>query len=224
MNSSLEVRKLWVLLMAAFVDMIGYAMVFPLLPFYAVRLGGSAQVIGLMVASFSIAQVAASPLWGRFSDKWGRRPGLLIGLAGSSVAFLIFGFADSLWLLFVSRFAQGASGGTTGIMQAYIGDSVPPEDRAKALGWLSAATSAGVMVGPAIGSLSNSRLGPEAGGRAYREMVGDDIDRHVAAIEMDGGAESPIGFGFGLEGVASDDTSDPTYELAFEKLQQIGAS
>ena len=164
MNSSLEVRKLWVLLMAAFVDMIGYAMVFPLLPFYAVRLGGSAQVIGLMVASFSIAQVAASPLWGRFSDKWGRRPGLLIGLAGSSVAFLIFGFADSLWLLFVSRFAQGASGGTTGIMQAYIGDSVPPEDRAKALGWLSAATSAGVMVGPAIGSLSNSRLGPEAPG------------------------------------------------------------
>ncbi len=164
MNSSLEVRKLWVLLMAAFVDMIGYAMVFPLLPFYAVRLDGSAQVIGLMVASFSIAQVAASPLWGRFSDKWGRRPGLLIGLAGSSVAFLIFGFADSLWLLFVSRFAQGASGGTTGIMQAYIGDSVPPEDRAKALGWLSAATSAGVMVGPAIGSLSNSRLGPEAPG------------------------------------------------------------
>ena len=164
MNSSLEVRKLWVLLMAAFVDMIGYAMVFPLLPFYAVRLGGSALVIGLMVASFSIAQVAASPLWGRFSDKWGRRPGLLIGLAGSAVAFLIFGFADSLWLLFVSRFAQGVSGGTTGIMQAYIGDSVPPEDRAKALGWLSAATSAGVMVGPAIGSLSNSRLGPEAPG------------------------------------------------------------
>ena len=129
MKGSLEVRKLWVLLMAAFVDMMGYAMVFPLLPFYAVRFGGSAQVIGWMVASFSIAQVAASPLWGRFSDKWGRRPGLLIGLAGSALAFLIFGFANSLWLLFVSRVAQGASGGTTGIMQAYIGDSVPPEDR-----------------------------------------------------------------------------------------------
>jgi MFS family permease len=164
MNSSVEIRKLWVLLMAAFVDMMGYAMVFPLLPFYAVRFGGSPQVIGWMVASFSIAQVAVSPLWGRFSDKWGRRPGLLIGLAGSALAFLIFGFANSLWLLFVSRVAQGASGGTTGIMQAYIGDSVPPEDRAKALGWLSAATSAGVMIGPAIGSLSNSRLGPEAPG------------------------------------------------------------
>ena len=164
MNSSAEVRKMWVLLMAAFVDMMGFAMVFPLLPFYAVRFGGSPQVIGWMVASFSIAQVAASPLWGRFSDKWGRRPGLLIGLAGAAVGFLIFGFADSLWLLFVSRIAQGVSGGTTGIMQAYVGDSVPPEERAKALGWLSAATSAGVMIGPAIGSLSNSRLGPEAPG------------------------------------------------------------
>ena len=164
MKSSLEVRKLWVLLMAAFVDMMGYAMVFPLLPLYAVRMGGSALVIGLMVASFSMAQVAASPLWGRFSDKWGRRPGLLIGLAGSAVGFLIFGFADSLRLLFVSRIAQGASGGTTGIMQAYIGDSVPSKDRAKAFGWLSAATSAGVMIGPAIASLSYSRLGPEAPG------------------------------------------------------------
>jgi MFS family permease len=163
MKSSLEVRKLWVLLMAAFIDMMGYAMVFPLLPFYAVRLGGSAQVVGWMVASFSIAQVAAAPLWGRFSDRWGRRPGLLIGLAGSAVAFLIFGFATSIWLLVLSRLVQGASGGTTGVMQAYVGDSVPPEDRAKALGWLSAATSAGVMVGPALGSLS-WQLGPEAPG------------------------------------------------------------
>ncbi len=163
MSSFREARKLWVLLMAAFVDMLGYAMVFPLLPFYAVRFGGSAQVVGWMVASFSIAQVGAAPLWGRFSDKCGRRPGVLIGLAGSAVAFLIFGFATTVWLLFVSRIAQGASGGTTGVMQAYVGDTVPPEDRAKALGWLSAATSAGVMIGPALGSLS-WQLGPEAPG------------------------------------------------------------
>lgn len=129
-----ETRKIWVLLFAAFVDMLGYAMVFPLLPFYAVRLGADAQVIGLMVASFSIAQVAVSPLWGRFSDRWGRRPTLLIGLAGSAVAFLIFGFATAIWLLFLSRIAQGAAGGQTGVMQAYIADSVAPEDRAKALG------------------------------------------------------------------------------------------
>lgn len=134
--------------------MLGYAMVFPLLPLYAVRLGADALVVGWMVASFSIAQVAAAPLWGRFSDKWGRRPALLMGLAGSAIAFLIFGFADAVWLLFVSRMAQGGMGGTTGVMQAYIGDSVAPKDRAKALGWLSAATNAGVMIGPALGSLS----------------------------------------------------------------------
>jgi MFS family permease len=134
--------------------MLGYAMVFPLLPIYAVRLGADAHVVGWMVASFSIAQVAAAPLWGRFSDRWGRRPALLMGLAGSSIAFLIFGYADAIWLLFVSRLAQGGMGGTTGVMQAYIGDSVAPKDRAKALGWLSAATNSGVMIGPALGSLS----------------------------------------------------------------------
>lgn len=158
-----DVRKLGILLVAAFLDMVGYAMVFPLLPFYAVRLGGGAQVVGWLVASFSIAQVAASPLWGRFSDRWGRRPGLLISLGGSAIAFAIFGFATSLWLLFLSRLVQGASGGTTGVMQAYVADTVPPESRADALGWLSAATSAGVMIGPALGSLS-WWLGTEAPG------------------------------------------------------------
>jgi MFS family permease len=154
---------LWILLLAAFLDMLGYAMVFPLLPFYAVRLGADAQVVGWMVASFSVAQVGASPLWGRFSDRFGRRPALLVGLFGSAVAFLIFGFADAVWLLFASRMAQGASGGTTGVMQAYVGDSVPPEERAKALGWLSAATNAGVMIGPAVGSLA-WHFGTEAPG------------------------------------------------------------
>jgi MFS family permease len=158
-----ETRRIWVLLFAAFVDMLGYAMVFPLLPFYAVRLGADAQVIGWMVASFSIAQVAVAPLWGRFSDRWGRRPTLLIGLTGSAVAFLIFGFATAVWLLFLSRIAQGAAGGQTGVMQAYVADSVVPDDRAKALGWLSAATNTGVMIGPALGSLS-WRLGPAAPG------------------------------------------------------------
>jgi multidrug resistance protein len=164
MNTRLNQRRnIYVLMFAAFVDMLGYGMVFPLLPFYAVRLGANAQIVGWMVASFSIAQVAVAPLWGRLSDKWGRRPPLLIGLAGSAVAFLIFGFADAIWLLFLSRIAQGASGGTTGVKQAYVADAVPPEERAKALGWLSAATNTGVMIGPALGSLT-WRLGPEVPG------------------------------------------------------------
>jgi multidrug resistance protein len=132
--------------------MLGYAMVFPLLPIYAVRLEANAAVIGMMVASFSVAQVAASPLWGRVSDRWGRRPVLLVSLFGSSLAFVIFAFADSIAMLFLCRIVQGASGGTTGVMQAYVGDSVEPRERAKALGWLSAATNTGVMIGPTVGS------------------------------------------------------------------------
>jgi len=156
-------RKLWVLFLNAFVDMLGYAMVFPLLPLYALRLEASPTVIGLMVASFSVAQVAASPLWGRFSDRFGRRPALLVGLSGSCLAFLVFAFADSIGMLFLCRIVQGASGGTTSVMQAYIGDSVEPKDRAKALGWLSAATNAGVMIGPVVGSAA-WLLGPHTPG------------------------------------------------------------
>ncbi len=171
----MSLRKLWVLLLNAFVDMLGYAMVFPLLPLYALRLQASPTVIGLMVASFSVAQVAASPLWGRFSDRFGRRPALLVSLSGSCLAFLVFAFADSIAMLFLCRIVQGASGGTTSVMQAYIGDSVEGKDRAKALGWLSAATNTGVMIGPVIGSAA-WLLGPHtpgllAAGLAFVNLV-----------------------------------------------------
>ncbi len=154
---------LWVLMAAAFVDMMGFAMVFPLLPFYALRMGAQPWVIGTLVASFSVAQLASSPLWGRVSDRYGRRPVLLIGLGASAVAFVVFGLAESLWLLFVSRIVQGLGGGTTGVIQAYVADSTGPEHRAQGLGWLSAATSLGVMIGPAIGSTA-AHLGHEAPG------------------------------------------------------------
>jgi len=147
----------------AFVDMIGFAMVLPLLPFYAVRLGAEEWMVGPLVATFAVAQLASAPLWGRVSDRYGRRPVILAGLFGSAVAYAIFGLAGSLWLLFLSRLAQGSGGGTTGVIQAYIADSTEPADRARALGWLSAATSAGVMIGPALGSLA-FRLGASAPG------------------------------------------------------------
>src|SRR5918999_1343744 len=144
--------KLVVLMVTAFIDMVGLLMVLPLLPFYAKALGGSGLIVGVLVSSFAIAQLLASPFWGRFSDRYGRRPALLIGLTASAIAYVIFAFASSLWLLFVSRIVQGAGGGTVSVIQAYVADSVPPEDRAKGLGWLSAATNAGVALGPVIGS------------------------------------------------------------------------
>ena len=144
--------KLTVLMITAFVDMLGLAMVIPLLPFYATKLGASATVVGVLIAAFSIAQLASAPLWGRFSDRYGRRPALLAGLLVSAVAYVIFAYASTLWLLLLSRVVQGLGGGTIGVVQAYVADSSDPKDRAKSLGWLSAATSFGAVVGPAIGS------------------------------------------------------------------------
>ncbi|MFN2567565.1 MAG: MFS transporter [Gemmatimonadaceae bacterium] len=160
-----DVGKLAVLMVTAFVDMVGLLMVLPLLPFYAKALGAGGFIVGLLVSSFAIAQLIASPFWGRFSDRYGRRPALLIGLTASAIAYVIFAYASSLWLLFISRVVQGAGGGTVSVIQAYVADSVPPEDRAKGLGWLSAATNAGVALGPLLGSLTM------AGGRATPGLV-----------------------------------------------------
>src|SRR5688500_1576053 len=162
-NGSGGFRRLAVLIAVNFVDMVGFMIVLPLLPFYALDLRASPEIIGLLIASYSIAQLVAAPFWGRVSDRYGRRPALLIGLTASAVAYAVFGFAESIWLLFLSRLVQGAGGGTTGVAQAYVADTMAPADRARALGWLSAATSAGVSLGPAIGSFA-ARFGQEAPG------------------------------------------------------------
>lgn len=146
--------KLVVLMVTAFIDMAGVLMVLPLLPFYAKSMGAGGLIVGAMVSSFAVAQLISAPMWGRFSDKYGRRPALLVGLGASAFAYVIFAYADSLWLLFLSRIVQGAGGGTVGVIQAYVTDAVEPKDRARALGWLSAATNAGVAIGPVIGSTS----------------------------------------------------------------------
>jgi len=145
--------KLVVLMITAFMDMVGLLMVLPLLPFYAKDLGAGGLVVGLLVSSFAVAQLLSAPLWGRFSDRYGRRPALLVGLFASAIAYVVFAYADALWLLFLSRVVQGAGGGTVSVIQAYVADATRPEDRAKSLGWLSAATNAGVALGPVLGSL-----------------------------------------------------------------------
>ena len=162
-NRSGGFRRLAVLIAVNFVDMVGFMIVLPLLPFYALDLQASPEIIGLLIAAFSIAQLVAAPFWGRVSDRYGRRPALLIGLTASAIAYVVFGFAESLWLLFLSRLVQGAGGGTTGVAQAYVADTMAPRERAKALGWLSAATSAGVAFGPVIGSFA-AHLGRAAPG------------------------------------------------------------
>ena len=145
--------KLTVLMVTAFVDMLGLIIVYPLLPFYATRLGANAAMVGALVAAFSVAQLISAPAWGKMSDHYGRRPAILVGLLISAAAYVIFAFAGSIWLLFLSRIIQGLGGGTIGVVQAYVADISEGKDRAKALGWLSAVTSLGAVVGPAIGSL-----------------------------------------------------------------------
>jgi len=147
--------KLVVLMITAFVDMVGLLMIIPLLPFYAKDLGANGFVVGLLFSSFAIAQLITAPMWGRFSDRYGRRPALLVGLAASAVAYVVFAYANTLWLLFLSRLVQGAGGGTVSVIQAYVADALKPEDRAKGLGWLSASTNAGVALGPVLGPLAS---------------------------------------------------------------------
>ena len=108
-----DLRKLLVLIAASAVDMIGFAIVLPLLPFYAENLDATPKTIGWIIASFSIAQLISAPLWGRVSDRYGRRPALLIGLSASAVAYVAFGLANTVAWLFLSRIIQGAGGGTT---------------------------------------------------------------------------------------------------------------
>jgi len=164
-----EVRKipakLMTLMATAFIDMVGVLMIFPLLPFYVKQFGGNGLnilgihfgigiIAGFIISSFTVAQLISAPMWGRFSDRVGRRPTLLIALTASGIAYLIFGFAHSLLLLFISRVVQGAGGGTVGVIQAYVADTTAPKDRARALGWLSATTNLGVALGPVLGSFA----------------------------------------------------------------------
>jgi MFS family permease len=156
--------KLVVLFIVAFVDTIGTALVVPILPYYAMRFGASASIVGLLISSFAIAQLMSAPSWGRMSDRWGRRPAILAGLLISSVAYVVFAFAGTVWLLLVSRLIQGLGGGTIGVVQAYVADASPPHQRTKALGWFTAVTSFGWIAGSALGSLLASIGGPHAPG------------------------------------------------------------
>ena len=168
--------KLFVLIITNFVDMVGLLMVLPLLPYYANDLGAGGLGVAVLVSSFTGAQLVSAPMWGRFSDRYGRRPALLVSLTAAVIAYIVFAYAESFWLLLASRIVQGAGGGTVGVIQAYVADSVEPKERAKALGWLSAATNVGVALGPQLGSLAVVMLGRRgpgfvAAGMAFLNII-----------------------------------------------------
>ncbi len=157
---------LFVLFVTAFVDMIGLTMVIPLLPYYATDFGAGATMVGVLISAFSIAQLIVAPTWGRFSDRYGRRPAILTGLLLTAVAYVLFAFAGTIVALLVSRLIQGTGGGTIGVVQAYVADVSKPKERTKSLGWLSVVTSMGAVAGPAFGSAMISLGGRRAPGLA----------------------------------------------------------
>ena len=149
-----------ILFITVFIDLLGFGIIIPLLPFYAESFGASAFAIGLLGTSFSLMQFLFSPIWGRWSDQIGRKPIILIGLLGSCLSYVTMALAGSLTLLFVARVVGGIAGANIPTAQAYIADITTPENRARGMGLMGAAFGLGFIFGPAIGGLL-SRFSPE---------------------------------------------------------------
>jgi DHA1 family tetracycline resistance protein-like MFS transporter len=132
------------------VDVLGLTIILPLLPFYAEHFGASPTVVGLLVSTYAFCQLIAGPMLGRLSDRTGRRPLLLVSQMGTFIGFLILAFANSLWLVFLSRIIDGLTAGNLSLAQAYISDVTQPEERAKSFGLIGIAFGMGFLIGPGI--------------------------------------------------------------------------
>lgn len=159
-------RSLLIIFLVIFIDLLGFGLVMPLLPVYAKKLGASSWSIGLLLSSFSAMQFLFSPLWGRVSDRIGRRPVLLVGLAGSAIFYALFGYASNLCdlsLMFIARIGAGIAGATIATAQAFIADSTPPEKRTAGMAIVGAAFGAGFVFGPILGALCLWLVPPDTG-------------------------------------------------------------
>jgi DHA1 family tetracycline resistance protein-like MFS transporter len=142
-----------ILFLIVLIDLIGFGLVIPLLPFYAERFAASPQEVTALMAVFSLMSMLTAPIWGRLSDRVGRRPVLMVSMAAASLAYLWMGFADALWMLFAARALAGACAGNIAAAQAYIADVTTPENRAKGMGMIGAAFGLGFIIGPALGGV-----------------------------------------------------------------------
>lgn len=142
-----------ILFFIVLIDLIGFGIIIPLLPFYGEHFHASPAVVGLLMAIYSATQFVSAPFWGRLSDRIGRRPVLLATLGGTIVAYVWLGFADSLWMLFAARAVGGLMAGNIGTAFAYVADVTTPENRAKGMGLIGAAFGLGFILGPALGGI-----------------------------------------------------------------------
>ncbi|TAK23165.1 MAG: MFS transporter [Myxococcaceae bacterium] len=154
-------RVVFFVFVTVFLDLIGFGIIIPLLPFYVRTMGGSAETVGFILASFSVTQLLATPFLGRLSDRYGRRPVILLSLAGNAGAMVLFALATRtslLWMLFASRILAGATAGNLSACQAAIADVTTGERRAAGMGRLGAGIGLGMVLGPVLGS-SVSHIG-----------------------------------------------------------------
>jgi MFS transporter, DHA1 family, tetracycline resistance protein len=142
---------MFILFAIVLIDLIGFGIVIPLLPFYGTRFSASPFEVTLLMATYSLFQLFLAPVWGRLSDQYGRKPILLLSLAGSVASYLWLGFADAFWMLVAARAIQGACAGNIAAAQAYIADVTTPETRAKGMGLIGAAFGFGFIMGPFVG-------------------------------------------------------------------------
>ena len=144
----------WIIWTTVALDLVGFGIVVPILGRYAERFGASGLQVGLMFASFSVAQMVFAPILGRISDKVGRKPVIVFSLIGTAVGSFVTGAAGALWVLFLGRILDGASGASVAVAQGAVADIAPPEQRARLMGMLGAAFGVGFVVGPALGGLA----------------------------------------------------------------------
>ncbi|MCA9712228.1 MAG: MFS transporter, partial [Myxococcales bacterium] len=149
---------LWLTL---FLDLVGFGIIIPVLPFYATDFGASPQLVTLLSTTFSLAQFSASPVLGRISDRVGRRPVMLISIAGSCLSMLVLGLANALWVVFAARLLAGLFTANISTAHAYVADRVAPARRAKYMGLMGSAIGLGFVFGPALGGLMSTPTHPE---------------------------------------------------------------
>lgn len=146
-------RSLAVIFLTIFIDLLGFGIVIPLLAYFARQYGATGKTVGIVVGVYSLMQFIFSPMWGRLSDRIGRRPVLLISLAGSVLGYTLFAFSRDLVALFAARMIAGVAAANIGTAQAYIADSTTPENRARGMGLIGAAFGLGFILGPPVGGL-----------------------------------------------------------------------